>query len=69
MSAVVQVDYQEAVETLAMSVSRETWDTFIELPEHLVAAYEEARRTLDVAEAAIRRHVEDNNLQEQGADQ
>jgi hypothetical protein len=49
------------VETLHTSVSRDVWDSYYEVPEHLVIAVEEAQATLDATVSALTSYIDDND--------
>ncbi len=61
--AIVQVEVHPETETLHTSVSRDVWDDYYELPEHLVTRWEAARAELTAAADAINDHIEAHGLE------
>jgi len=59
----VRVEIHPAVETLHTSVSRDVSDDYYEVPEPLVAAYEQARAALDRAEEALASYIDEHGLE------
>lgn len=65
MTTLIQVAVAPDSETLHTYVSRDAWDTYYEIPEALVVAYEEASAAWQAAQDAITDYIDRQHLQEQ----
>lgn len=63
MTMLIRVAVHEDTETLATQVSRDCSDSFYELPEDLVVAFEAARDRFEAASAAIGAYIATNELE------